>query len=91
MEIHFNTTNIVDDSKDISENLRFQELHSLPKCTLSRLDVYRTRVRRILVHPRTLSYSVQVEWEPSTPPEEILEVIVNAALGRGDGYERGGN
>ena len=41
MEIHFNTTNIVDDSKDISENLRFQELHSLPKCTLSRLDVYR--------------------------------------------------
>ena len=40
LEIHFNTTNIIDDLKNISEDPRFQELRSLPKCTLSRLDVY---------------------------------------------------
>ena len=38
--IHFNTTNIVDDLKDISEDPRFQELRSLQKCTLSCLDVH---------------------------------------------------
>lgn len=32
--IHFNTTNIVGDLKNISMNPRFQELHSLPKCKL---------------------------------------------------------
>jgi len=42
LEIHFNTTNIVDDLKNISEDPRFQELHSLRKCALSCLDVYQT-------------------------------------------------
>ena len=41
LEIHFNTTNIVDDLKNVSEDSQFQELRSLPRCTLSRLDVYR--------------------------------------------------
>ena len=39
LEIHFNTTNIVDDLKNISEDPRFQELRSLPRCTLWCLDV----------------------------------------------------
>jgi len=39
--IHFNTTNIVDDLKNISEDPRFQELRSLQKCALSWLDVRR--------------------------------------------------
>ena len=33
--IHFNTTNIVDDFKKISEDPRFQELRSRSKCTLT--------------------------------------------------------
>jgi len=37
LEIHFNTTNIVDDLKNISEDPRFQELRSLPRCTLTYL------------------------------------------------------
>jgi len=41
LEIHFNTANIVDDLKGISNDLRFQELRSRPRCKLSRLDVYR--------------------------------------------------
>ena len=40
LEIHFNTTNIVDDLKNVSEDPRFQELHSLQKCALSCLDVH---------------------------------------------------
>ena len=40
LEIHFNTTTIVDDLKDVSEDPRFQVLRSLPRCTLSCLDVY---------------------------------------------------
>ena len=39
MEIHFNTMNIVDDLRNISKDLRFQELRSLPKCTLTKLFV----------------------------------------------------
>ena len=39
--IHFNTTNIVDDLKNISEDPRFQELRSLQKCGLWRFDVHR--------------------------------------------------
>jgi len=39
LEIHFNTTNIVDDLKNISEDPRFQELRLRPKCGLSCLDV----------------------------------------------------
>ena len=39
LEVHFNTTNIVDDLKNVSEDPRFQELRPLPRCTLSRLDV----------------------------------------------------
>ena len=37
--IHFNTTNIVDDFKNISVDPRFQELRLLPRCPLSCLDV----------------------------------------------------
>ena len=40
LEIHFNTTNIVDDLKNISEDPRFQELRSLGKCALSCLEVH---------------------------------------------------
>jgi len=42
LEIHFNTTNIVDDFRNILENPRFQQLRSLPRCLLLTLDVYRT-------------------------------------------------
>lgn len=39
--IHFNTTNITDDLKSVSEDPQFQGLRSLPKCsTLRCLDVY---------------------------------------------------
>jgi len=40
LEIHFNTTNIVEDLKNISEDPRYQALRSLPRCTLARLGVY---------------------------------------------------
>ena len=40
LEIHFNTTNIVDDFKNISGDPRFQQLRSLPRCSLACLDVY---------------------------------------------------
>ena len=39
--IHFNTMNIVDDIKTISEDPRFQGLRSLQKCALSRLNVHK--------------------------------------------------
>ena len=39
-EIHFNTTNIVDDLENISEDPRFQELRFLQKCALSCLEVH---------------------------------------------------
>jgi len=42
--IHFNTTNIVDDFKNILEDPRFQPLRSLPKCPLTSLNVYRTPI-----------------------------------------------
>ena len=42
--IHFNTTNIVDDFKNISGDPRFQELLPLPKCPLSRLEVHEIRL-----------------------------------------------
>jgi len=42
LEVHFNTTNVVDDFKNISEDPRFRELRSLPRCTLSCLDVSQT-------------------------------------------------
>ena len=42
LEIHFNTTNIVEDLKKISADSRFQQLHSLPRCALTRLDAYQT-------------------------------------------------
>ena len=38
--VHFNTTNIIEDFKDISEDPRFQRLRSLPRCPLTRLGVY---------------------------------------------------
>ena len=41
LHIHFNTTNIVDDFKGISEKPRFREFHLLPRCTLSHLQVDR--------------------------------------------------
>ena len=40
LDIHFNTTNIVDDLKNISVNPRFQELRSLPRGTLWHLGVH---------------------------------------------------
>ena len=40
LEIHFNTTNIVDDLENIFEDPRLQELRSLPRCTISCLKVY---------------------------------------------------
>jgi len=40
MEIHFNTTNIVDDLKSISEDPRFQTLRSLPRSSLEYLGVW---------------------------------------------------
>ena len=39
LEIHFNTVDIVGDLKNISENPRFQQLRSSPRCTLSHLYV----------------------------------------------------
>jgi len=45
LEIHFNTTNIVDDLRNILEDPRFRQLRSLPKCPLTRLDVYDTPLR----------------------------------------------
>ena len=39
LEIHFNTSNIVDDFKNISEDPRLQKLRLLPRCPLSRLNV----------------------------------------------------
>lgn len=42
LEVHFNTTNIVADFMNISEDPRFQQLRSLPRCLLlTSLDVYR--------------------------------------------------
>lgn len=35
LEIHFNTTNIVDDLESISKDPWLQDLRSLPRCTLS--------------------------------------------------------
>ena len=42
LEIHFNTTNIVGDLSDLSENPRFEELRSLPRCSLSCLNIWKT-------------------------------------------------
>ena len=42
LEIHFNTTNIVDDLRTISEDPKYQELRSLPRCSLNHLDTWRT-------------------------------------------------
>ena len=42
LEIHFNTTNVIEDFKNISEDPRFQELRLLPKCPLTYLNVHRT-------------------------------------------------
>ena len=38
--IHFNTTNIIEDLENISEDPKFKELRSLPRSPLSRLDVH---------------------------------------------------
>jgi len=42
LAVHFNTTDIVGDLKSISDDPRFQELRSRPRCMLPRLDVYKT-------------------------------------------------
>lgn len=39
-EVHFNTMNIIDNLKDISEDPSFQQLRSLPNCTLRRMTVH---------------------------------------------------
>ena len=39
LEIHFNTTNIIDDFKNVSEDPRLRELHPLPRCILPHLSV----------------------------------------------------
>jgi len=41
LEIHFNTTNIVNDFKSILEDPKFQQLRSLPRCSLTCLGVNR--------------------------------------------------
>ena len=41
LEIHFNTTNIVDDFRNILEDPRSKQLRSLPKCPLTSLFVHR--------------------------------------------------
>ena len=41
LEIHFNTTNIVNDLKNISEDPRFQTLRSLPRCSLEYLGAWK--------------------------------------------------
>ena len=38
MEIHFNTRNTVEDFRSISTDPRFEQLRSLPRCPLSRLE-----------------------------------------------------
>ena len=40
LEIHFNTTNIVDDFRNILGDPRFQQLRSLPRCPLTCLNVH---------------------------------------------------
>ena len=45
LKIHLNTTNIVDDLRNILEDPQFQQLRSLPKCPLTYLGVYRTPLR----------------------------------------------
>lgn len=42
LEIHFNTTNIADDLKNISVDPKFEEVRSLTRGRLSHLNVYRT-------------------------------------------------
>ena len=44
LEIHFNTTDIVNDLKNISVDPKFEELRSLPRNTLQLLNVYRTPI-----------------------------------------------
>ena len=39
---HFNTTNIVNDLKNLSVDPQFQVLRSLPRCKLTELDVHQT-------------------------------------------------
>lgn len=41
LQVHFNTTNIVNDLKNISEDFRLQKLHSPSKCSLLDLCVHR--------------------------------------------------
>ena len=43
--IHFNTTNIVDDFRNILEDPQFQQLRSLQRSPLTWMDVYRTPLR----------------------------------------------
>jgi len=45
VSIHFNTTNIVDDFRNILEDPRFQQLRSLPRCRLTFLDAYQMPLR----------------------------------------------
>jgi len=45
LRIHFNTTNIVDDLRNILGDPRFQQLRSLPKCPLTSLNVFWTPLR----------------------------------------------
>jgi len=45
LEIHFNTTSIVDDFRNILEDPRFQQLRSLPKCPLTLLNLFSTPLR----------------------------------------------
>ena len=42
LEIHFSTTNVVDDFKNIREDPQFEKLRSAPRCPLTWLGVYRT-------------------------------------------------
>ena len=42
LQIHFNTTDTVDDLKNMLIDPRFQEIRSLPRCPLTQLDVFET-------------------------------------------------
>jgi len=45
LRIHFNTTNIVDDLRNVLEGPRFQQLCSLPRCSLAFLEAYEMPLR----------------------------------------------
>ena len=70
LEIHSNTTNIVDDFKSTSQSSRFRELCSLTGCMLRRLDMHRIPV--IIIKSE---YGVVVHGMTSIFPS--LEILIS--------------